>query len=74
MLGSLWEWCQDVYEIYLTYAVADPRGPTGGQYRSLRGGSWIGYTGYVRASVRIRNEPAYRFSGIGFRGVREADS
>ena len=41
MHGNVWEWCQDWRCDYTASAVVDPQGPNAGQFRVLRGGSWI---------------------------------
>ena len=45
----------------------NPQGPTYGEQRVLRGGSWSNFTRNLRVSDRYRNEPSYRSVSIGFR-------
>ena len=73
MLGNVWQWVSDWYagKYYGQGENVDPSGPPGGQFRALRGGSWFYDPGGVRVSVRSRNEPAGRGSGIGCRCVWE---
>jgi formylglycine-generating enzyme required for sulfatase activity/phenylpyruvate tautomerase PptA (4-oxalocrotonate tautomerase family) len=56
MLGNVWEWTSDNYDATT---------------KVVRGGSWFGYAGFVRASYRNWYVPAFRSSSIGFRCVGE---
>ncbi len=40
MLGTVWEWCDDVQRVYTDATMRDPAGPRDSPMRALRGGSW----------------------------------
>jgi formylglycine-generating enzyme required for sulfatase activity len=69
MLGNVGEWVNDWYDdkYYQNSPSQDPCGPTGGQLRVVRGGSWINNPQYVRASFRNTNYPAVSNYKYGFR-------
>jgi formylglycine-generating enzyme required for sulfatase activity len=68
MLGNVWQWTEDWYAPYLG-ATIDPRGPTTGEYRMLRGGSWNDRSNSARVSSRSATWPSDSEAIIGFRCV-----
>ena len=74
MHGNVWEWVSDWYgaKYYASSPSKDPQGPSNGQYRVLRGGSWGGKPKALRSAARRGTFPAGRGNCGGFRLVREA--
>jgi formylglycine-generating enzyme required for sulfatase activity len=63
MAGNVWEWCLNEFDNpERIQAERD-------ESRVLRGGSCISLPDFARASFRLRNDPDYRYYGIGFRVV-----
>jgi sulfatase modifying factor 1 len=71
MTGNVWEWTWDRYATYAGDAT-DPRGPTTGDDRVVRGGGWAYDRSYARVAYRIHYTPNYPYDYVGFRLVRTA--
>jgi formylglycine-generating enzyme required for sulfatase activity len=67
MHGNVWNWTADWYGGYSPVGQTDPTGPTSGQSRVFRGGSWVDLALGARAAVRMWHEPLARGRVLGFR-------
>ncbi len=68
--GNLLEWVWDWYGDYSEGAPPNPIGPEEGDFRVLRGGSFIDPAQNLRSAYRLRYRPGFRDRFIGFRCVR----
>ena len=69
MSGNVYEWCSDWEGSYSSGSQTNPKGPSSGLGRELRGGSWSWVARSCRVSIRDYINPSCRNSNIGFRLV-----
>ena len=69
MLGNVMEWVGDWYDFraYQNIADTNPRGPTEGEFKSIRGGSWLTPLDEVRNVARDNFDPTVSQANLGFR-------
>jgi formylglycine-generating enzyme required for sulfatase activity len=71
---NIHEWCADWFSkgYYRHSPECDPRGPTSGERRASRGGSWRHQIKVSRCAARSSIPPMFQYSDYGFRVVRDA--
>ena len=67
MIGNVCEWCNDWYGYYQSNSQTNPTGPSRGERRVLRGGSWGYRDRFVRLSYRGNSTPESRYDDCGLR-------
>ncbi len=71
MNGNLWEWVHDWAQADLgSQSVTNPTGPSTGQRRILRGGSWNDIPSQLRSAARHQEDHTKSWPATGFRPVR----
>ena len=69
MAGNVAEWTWDWYGVYSSASVKNPAGPSSGEYRVVRGGSYADRAAEVRSAYRNIMPPQGKSPNIGFRCV-----
>jgi sulfatase modifying factor 1 len=69
MAGNVWEWTAGYFSREPPQSASrfDPRGPLGGEERTVRGGSYRSPASDLRLTRRMGVPPGERLAGVGFR-------
>jgi formylglycine-generating enzyme required for sulfatase activity/regulator of sirC expression with transglutaminase-like and TPR domain len=76
MAGNVKEWVDDWFdrEYYAESSeYNNPRGPIGGEFKVLRGGSWRDLGGFIYSSFRNNSSPGSRMDDYGFRCAKSVN-
>jgi formylglycine-generating enzyme required for sulfatase activity len=81
IVGNVWEWCNDFYGVdsYTQSPRLNPRGPSRGENKVLRGGAWRFSADNCRSGYRYSENPGqsdvcFGYDIYGFRCVRNSPS
>jgi formylglycine-generating enzyme required for sulfatase activity len=69
MSGNAMEWVNDWYDprTYRNVSDTNPLGPAEGEFKSIRGGSWLSDMADVSATARTSFDPTVARANLGFR-------
>ena len=69
MAGKVWEWVGDWYDenYYQNSPSQNPEGPSSGEYKVVRGGSWSYHPQPLRSAARNFYDPTNRYGSLGVR-------
>lgn len=75
--GNVWEWCADNFDpaYYASSPTQNPSGPSAGEKRVMRGGSFLCHDSYCnryRVAARSSNTPDSASANVGFRCANDA--
>ena len=73
LIGNVREYCNDWYSssFYSNSPPVDPVGPSSGELKIVRGGSWASFTFFLRVSHRMTSDPQRPSDQTGFRCVAD---